>query len=242
MHSAGGQTPCYAVVIPTLEPDVRLATIVKSVAAAHSCAVIVVDDGSPARSAPHFRRLHGLERVVVLHHGSNRGKGEAIKTGLRHVLENCPAAVGAVTMDADGQHAPEDALKVGALLLREKYSLILGERSFRGKVPLLSRVGNTLMKAVFNRATGMHLSDTQTGLRGIPLGLVPALLRIGTSRYEFELDTLFLCRERGVPIVVVDVQTVYIDDNRSSHFRPIRDSVLIARRLVVHLTRPPRKT
>jgi glycosyltransferase involved in cell wall biosynthesis len=241
MPPAGSQAPCYAVIIPAFEPDAGLPTIVSAVAASLPRVVVVVDDGSSAASAVHFQGLLGLERVVVLRHGSNRGKGEAIKTGLRHVLEHCPDAVGAVTMDADGQHTLEDVLKVGTLLLRERHALVLGERAFGGKVPVLSRLGNVLTKAIFNRATGMHLSDTQTGLRGIPLELVPAILRIGSSRYEFELDMLLLCRERGFPVVCVEIRTVYIDNNRSSHFRPVRDSVRIYARLLGHVSRHLRK-
>jgi glycosyltransferase involved in cell wall biosynthesis len=241
MRSGGCPSPCYAVIIPAFEPDARLSTIVRAVTAALPRVVVVVDDGSSATSAIHFQELQGLERVVVLRHRSNRGKGEAIKTGLRHVLKHCPDGVGVVTMDADGQHTLEDFLKVRALLLREKQALVLGERAFSGKVPALSRVGNVLTKVIFNCATGMHLSDTQTGLRGIPLGLAPALLQIGSSRYEFELDTLFLCRERGVSIIGVEIRTVYIDDNRSSHFRPVRDSARIYAHLLGHLARLLRK-
>ena len=230
--------PYYAVVIPAFEPDAGLPGIVRAVATALPRAVvIVVDDGSSARSAPHFQALPEPGRVVVLRHGSNRGKGEAIKTGLRHVLEHFPGAVGAVTMDADGQHLLEDVLAVGARLLRDRDALVLGERVFSGKVPLRSRLGNGLTRALFNVATGMGLSDTQTGLRGIPLGLVPAILEIGSSRYEFELDMLFLCRERRFPVVGVEIRTVYIEGNRASHFRPLRDSARVYARLLAFLAR-----
>jgi glycosyltransferase involved in cell wall biosynthesis len=237
MRSTCGPALNYAVLVPAFEPDARLPAIVTAVAAGLPRAVVVVDDGSSAGSAVHFQGLHALERVVVLHHGGNRGKGAAIKTGLRCIRERYPDAAGVVTADADGQHTPEDILKVGDHLLRRRDSLILGERSLVGDVPVLSRAGNALTKMVFNLATGLRLSDTQTGLRGIPPGLVPDILRIDGSRYEFELDVLFLCRERGVPIVGVDIKTVYIDGNGSSHFRPVRDSVLISRRLLGHLTR-----
>jgi glycosyltransferase involved in cell wall biosynthesis len=231
----------YAVVVPAFEPDAELLPLVKAVADARPLAVVVVDDGSAAASAVHFKGLEGLEGVSVLRHEVNRGKGEAIKTGLRHVLERIPDAIGAVTMDADGQHTPEDVLKVGALLLRKQEALILGERDFRGDVPLRSRVGNALTKAIFNLATGMNLSDTQTGLRGIPRGLFGAILGIRSSRYEFETDMLFLCRERGVPVVGVGIKTVYVGRNRSSHFRPLRDSARVYSRLLGNFARLARR-
>jgi glycosyltransferase involved in cell wall biosynthesis len=241
MRSTGGLAPCYAVVIPAYEPDVGLSTTVRAVAAALPRAVVVVDDGSSAGSAARFEELQDLERVVVLRHAGNRGKGAAIKTGLQHVLECFPDVVGVVTMDADGQHTLEDVLKVAAVLLREKHALVLGERAFDGEVPARSLLGNMLTMGIFNLATGMHLADTQTGLRGIPLGVVPEILGIGSSRYEFELDMLFLCRERGIPIIGVAIRTVYVDGNRSSHFRPVRDSARIYARLLGHLSRLLRK-
>ena len=238
----------YSVVIPAFDPDAGILQIVEAVAATRPEAVVVIDDGSPADKADRFRGLKGLERVVVLRHERNRGKGMAIKTGLRYVLKHNPNAVGAVTMDADGQHTLEDMLKVGSALVREKHSLVMGVRRFGREVPLRSRVGNVVTKTVFNFATGMSLIDTQTGLRAIPMSLVPPLLQVASSRYEFDLDMLFLALRMDIPLRSVDIQTVYIDRNRSSHFRPVKDSMRIYRRLAEHVVsllwervRPARK-
>ena len=227
----------YVVIIPAFEPGPDLVHIAEAVAATHPRALVVVDDGSSAAAADVFRALAGLDGVTVIRHGRNLGKGEAIKTGLRHVRENFPDAAGAVTMDADGQHALEDVLRVGEVLQREPGALVLGERAFHGEVPLRSRLGNSLTKAIVNVTTGLRLTDTQTGLRGIPFGLFEAVLGIGSSRYEFELDMLFLCRERAIPVVGVPIRTLYIEGNRSSHFRPLHDSVRIYRRLLANLAR-----
>jgi glycosyltransferase involved in cell wall biosynthesis len=227
----------YVVLIPAFEPGSDLVRIAGEVAATRPRAVVVVDDGSSVACGATFRALAGLDGVTVLRHERNLGKGEAIKTGLRHVLAHVPDAAGAVTMDADGQHALGDVLRVGERLACTQGALVLGERAFHGEVPLRSRLGNTLTRAIVNLATGLRLTDTQTGLRGIPLGLFDAVLGIASSRYEFELDMLFLCRERRIPVVGVPVETVYIDGNRSSHFRPLHDSARIYGRLLANLAR-----
>ena len=163
----------YSVVIPAFDPDTGMLRIAEAVAAACPEALVVVDDGSSAERAGQFRELEGLEGVVVLRHERNRGKGAAIKTGLRYLLEHTPETSGAVTMDADGQHTLEDLLRVGSVLEREKHALVMGVREFGRDVPLRSRVGNVVTKKLFNFVTGMDLADTQSGLRGIPMSLVP---------------------------------------------------------------------
>ena len=85
-------------------------------------------------------------------------------------------------------------------------------------------------------AAGLDLSDTQSGLRGIPHGMVHALLEIGSSRYEFELDMILSLAQRNVNIIEVPIRTIYIDGNRSSHFRPLSDSFRILGRLGSHFS------
>ena len=112
-------------------------------------------------------------------------------------------------------------------LLQSPDSLVLGTRQFAGKVPLRSRLGNVVTKYAFWGLAGKRLDDTQSGLRGIPQQLARQLLRLKSSGYEFELDMLVQCGRLGVPIVTCPIETVYLDDNRSSHFHPLRDSLRI---------------
>ena len=98
-------------------------------------------------------------------------------------------------------------------------------------MPLRSRLGNLATKYAFWGLVGKKLDDTQSGLRGIPRQLARQLLRLKNSGYEFELDMLVHCRQSGVPIVACPIATVYLDDNRSSHFHPILDSLQDLRRL-----------
>jgi putative flippase GtrA len=157
----------------------------------------------------------------------NLGKGAALKTGMNHAACASPEAAGVVTADADGQHAVADVLKTARALAERRTHLVLGTRGFAGDVPLRSRLGNTITRAVMRAVSGESLADTQTGLRGIPMAFVPELLRSRVSGYEFELEMLMSCRHSGRPITQVPISTIYIDGNRSSHFNPLRDSMRV---------------
>lgn len=193
--------------------------------------VVVVDDGSRAACAPVFAEVKALDRVHVLRHAVNLGKGRALKTGFNHVLSIGGDLVGVVTADADGQHTPGDIQKVGEALLssgsRVGIQPVLGVRSFAGDVPLRSRFGNLLTRRVFSFLTGTSITDTQTGLRGLPLSVLPGLMALDGERYEYEMTMLaHLCRSGPAPLQV-SIATVYIENNRGSHFDPVWDSMRI---------------
>jgi glycosyltransferase involved in cell wall biosynthesis len=216
------------VLIPAYRPEEQLLGLVEELAGrAEIGAVIVVDDGSQAEYREIFRRLAALERVWVLRHVVNLGKGAALKTGLNHTACVYPESVGVVTADADGQHSAADILRVAAALAASPRHLVLGVRTFGRSVPLRSRLGNTLTRTIMRAITGQKLSDTQTGLRGIPMEWVPELLKLQAMGYDFELDMLVSSRETVRPVREVGISTIYIDNNRGSHFNPLRDSMRI---------------
>ncbi len=213
--------------IPAYQPAAALVDFARRLREGGFPHVIVVDDGGGAAYAGIFAALAALDGVTVLHHAVNLGKGAAIKSGLNHYCVHWPAGSGVVTIDADGQHRVEDALKVGARLQADAGKLVIGARSFDGTVPLRSRFGNALTRTLFRVLVGVPLTDTQSGLRGIPRALAFKLLLIPTQRYEFELDMLLLCRHVGLQIVEEPIATIYLDGNKSSHFNPILDSAKI---------------
>jgi glycosyltransferase involved in cell wall biosynthesis len=215
-----------AVLIPAYNPSDELASFVKRLALAKVRAVIVVNDGSDPRCGPTFQKLQG-ERVVLLKHAANLGKGAALKTGLDYTCSNFDGLIGVVTADADGQHLVEDVLKVARSLESQPESLVIGTRTFERDVPLRSIIGNTCTKVLFRLLTGKRVSDTQSGLRGIPIRFVPKLLGIQANGYEFELEMLLAAKHGNRSIVEQQVRTVYIDSNRSSHFHVLRDSMKI---------------
>jgi glycosyltransferase involved in cell wall biosynthesis len=188
---------------------------------------IVVDDGSGREYASVFEAAAAIPGVTVIRHAVNLGKGAALKTGFNYILTQRPDVDGVITADADGQHRPADIARVGQELLRSKESLVLGSRAFSGEVPLRSKFGNVVTRGIFKLFTGLRLTDTQTGLRGLPLHCLEHLMRIRLNGYDYELECLLIANAKQIPIRQVEIQTVYLDGNASSHFNPIRDSMRI---------------
>ena len=215
------------VVIPAYNPPTALIRLVGDLIDSDIEAVVVVDDGSDPKSKPVFDRVDDLHKVVLLRHVVNQGKGGALKTAFNYVYLHYPDADGVVTADADGQHCVKDILGVANTLSEEQNSLILGVRSLDNQVPFRSLLGNKLTKLVFRFVLGKQLSDTQTGLRGIPIKLLPDLLRIPTMGYDFELDMLITALDKGLNFTEIPIRTIYLERNLHSHFNPLLDSFKI---------------
>lgn len=224
------------VLIPAYEPGARLDVLVAGLFAADpDVEVVIVDDGSGPVYADVFGRV-SARGATVLHHPRNRGKGAALKTGFDHALATHPGD-DLVTADADGQHTVDDILRV-AVALRDDAAvgaptLVLGCRSFSGTVPLRSRVGNVLARGIFRLASGWRLSDTQTGLRGIPSGHLAWARDLPGDRFEYEQNMLLRARGAGIATREIPIETVYLEDNASSHFRPLADSLRVALPLIL---------
>lgn len=227
LHDFKEKTGRIALVIPAYQPDEILVRLVEQLCPDWQGPVVVVDDGSGEEAKPIFARVEMLG-VTVLHHCVNLGKGRALKTGFNACLCKPEPLIGCVTADADGQHKPEDILRCAEELRRSPDRLILGSRNFsEADVPWKSRWGNRITCMVMRLFGGLALSDTQTGLRGIPADLMRRLMPVGGERYEFETNMLLEARRLRVPVQEVPIQTVYLEQNRASHFRPLRDGLRI---------------
>ena len=220
------------VVIPAYQPSALLLDLVKDVTAAGYGAV-VVDDGSTMDRQWIFAQLEALPAVVVLHHPQNRGKGAALKTAFQTVWTwNDPTAY-LVTMDADGQHLPQDAERVLQEARTHPGALVLGTRTFGRGVPLRSRVGNALTRVAFHLLSRTKVADTQTGLRAFGFSQLTYLLETEGSGYDYEMNVLLHCKRHGIPLVEVPIQTVYLDEhNSASHFHSLRDSWKVLKMLL----------
>jgi len=215
------------ILIPAYQPDEKLLRLVEQLQAVGLRDIVIVDDGSRNDLKPLFQTL-SKAGCVVLTHAVNLGKGAAIKTGLRHLLDARPEVAGVVTCDADGQHAPNDIQNLVAALNQTPESLVLGTRDFSlPQVPKKSRFGNRFSALYFRFVTGRVCNDTQTGLRGIPRSLFPLATSILQNRYDYEMTFLIDAAVAGTPLCYVPIETVYIDQNASSHFRPFVDSIRI---------------
>lgn len=220
-HAASG----VVLLIPAYKPDHRLPELVDLLIERGFEQIVVVDDGG---GAGHRAIFDGLEdRCHVIRHAVNLGKGRALKSGLNHCLNAFGDRIGVVTLDADGQHAPDDVVRVAERLVEAGERLVLGNRTFEGDVPLRSRFGNELTRMIFRFMVGMSLTDTQSGLRGIPMGHVHRLIPLAGERYEYETNMLLELHRHRVELVEEPIRTIYIDDNAASHFNPILDSFAI---------------
>lgn len=215
------------ILIPAYNPDNNLIVLIKSLIFSGIKDIIVVDDGSDNDSLEIFEWINNNDSCHLCAHAVNLGKGRAIKTGLNFALKNFQDLEGIVTADADGQHSPVDILKVYNELSANPHDLILGCREFKENVPFRSKLGNETTKIVFHLLTGLKVSDTQTGLRGIPIKYVPVCLRLDGEKYEYEINMLISCGRYKTGLKEVPIQTIYLDQNRSSHFNPVIDSLKI---------------
>lgn len=215
------------VIIPVYQPEPVLPKLVDEVTD-NGNLVIVVDDGSDEKSQKTFWSL--ADEAVVLHHETNMGKGAAIKTALAYIKENHLSDNYEVIgiMDGDGQHLPADMEKLIVHAREEKRSLILGVRQVGKKMPLRSRLGNAITRKIFRLLSGTYVSDTQSGLRTFSSEMLERMLGISGERYEYETAVLYECAKQDVPIVEIPIHTIYKDEeNSTSHFRTVRDSVRI---------------
>ena len=214
--------------IPAYRPGQALEDVIRELAGSTLFAeIVVIDDGSGPQYRGLFDRLLRFDRVRVLRHAVNLGKGAALKTGINCALVEYPELAGAVTADADGQHDPADIATVAKRFMQSPHALIMGTRTFAAGIPWRSRLGNTITSKAMRLAVGHNLSDTQTGLRAIPRGLLERLLRVPASGYEFEVEMLIAARHPALEVVEQPIQTIYQPGNPTSHFQPWRDSMRI---------------
>lgn len=204
-----------AALIPAYREERFIADVVRRTRAQLET-VLVVDDGSPDATAAEAR-AGGAE---VISHGRNQGKGAAVQTGIRALLDRDLDYF--LMLDGDGQHLPEeiprflDAASGGAKLL-------VGNRMTETKeMPLHRLLTNRFMSSQISLLCGQPVADTQCGFRMIHRRLAPLLLG-GVGGFDYETEMLILAAWRGERIVPVPVSTVYGDEVSSIH--PVPDAI-----------------
>ena len=235
----------YIALIPAYEPEEKLLSLIADLKK-KGFEIVLVDDGSGSGYESVFGQAE--EQAIVLTHETNRGKGAALKTGMEYIYkymaynETVRTARGeisvsgrdaiVVTVDADGQHLPEDVMRVAQIAEQKGNALVLGSRALAGDIPARSRLGNTVTRHIYSAATGVHVHDTQTGLRAFRREMIPRLLEIEGDRYEYEINMLMQLAAEGVPIIEERIETVYEDNNSGSHFRTFKDSYRVVREIL----------
>ncbi len=219
----------YIALIPAYKPTAILPDLIEKMKGS-GFSVIIVDDGSGGDYEEIFSEC--TRYATVLHHSENRGKGCALKSGLSFIAGHYTEDAVVVTVDADGQHRVEDALAICLIAEDAPNSLVLGSRRLKENVPLRSRFGNTITRAVYHISTGLKVYDTQTGLRAFRVSLIPTLLDIPGERYEYEMNVLLRLARDKTQIIEHEIETIYIDNNAQSHFDTVKDSVRIYREIL----------
>ena len=226
------------ILIPSFEPDEKLPKLLNDLQGYPFEKILIVNDGSDKKFDTVFDECRAFPKVEVIGYEENRGKGFALKKGFRYIQEHYPDFKAIVTADSDGQHTPEDIRRTAQTTLENPEKLILGSRSWKEEnVPFRSRYGNKITKAVFKWISGTKVEDTQTGLRGFSPDVVSEFLKTKGDRFEYEMNMLMEARLRHIEILEIPIETVYIEENKSSHFRPFRDSVKIYSVFFKHLSK-----
>lgn len=214
-----------AAVIPAYNESSTIADIVCRTRR-HLQLVIVVDDGSDDDTAAQLRDLP----VTVLRHPSNQGKGASLWSGIRYALERGAGAV--ITLDADGQHSPEEIPRLLAANQRHRDQLIIAARlGGREQVPRLRRFANRTADFWIGWAAGYPLHDTQSGFRLYPASLLKTVQAPHDRRhgFVFESEILIEAARMGYYPVTISVDAIYHRQARPSYYRPFLDTMAITR-------------
>ena len=227
-----------SVVLPSLDPDEKLIAVVDGLLEYGFTDIILVNDGSKQENLHYFTDLADQHpEIHLLHHEVNKGKGAALKNAFRYFLANRPDGYGVVTVDGDNQHHPADTRACCEHMLKTGHT-VLGCRDFnQADVPARSSFGNKTTSMIFKIFVGMTISDTQTGLRAIPRGVLEELVEVYGDRFEYETNMLLAFKTKGIVFDEVKIRTVYIEENKSSHFRVIHDSWRIYKLILAHFFR-----
>lgn len=213
----------FALLIPIYQPSSDVLPFLSTFKSDDFDCFLCVNDGSEEQYDERWKDIEEKTLFSVLSYRGNKGKGYALKKGIKYIKEKYPDIDYIITADGDGQHAYEDILRIKGAAIKNEGSLILGVRNF-DNIPAKSKSGNVWSCRYFKLATGKKISDVQTGLRAIHKNMFQsALLSVG-SRYEYEMNFLMEAA-RNFDIVQIEIQTIYINNNEGSHFRPVIDSL-----------------
>ena len=210
----------YIILIPAYEPNSKLLKLLKEID--NKYPAIVVNDGSNRFYNDIFNAAK--KYAHVLSYDKNMGKGYALKTGLNYIEDTYNDNYIVVTMDADGQHKLSDAIKLCEYASQNLETLVIGKRDWAKEMPLRSRIGNTITRNIFNKVTKLKIYDTQSGLRAFSYKLNEYMLSINGNRYEYEMNVLLNLKNNNIKYHEIPITTIYIDNNKDSHFNPIKDS------------------
>ena len=217
-----------AVVIPAFQAAATIGDVVaRTRHAVPAAEIIIVDDGSADGTGEQGRGMG----ATLLTHPRNRGKGVSLRAGIARARAGDASVI--VTIDADGQHPPEEIPRLLKPIADGAADLVLGARQRGAGMPLPRRFTNWLSATLASRIGGQRLSDAQTGFRAFTRQVAEDVQPAG-DRYEYEANFLFDALRAGFRVVSVDVPTIY---GARSHFRAWGDTWRMARAFARHARR-----
>lgn len=216
-----------ALIIPSYEPTDKLIRLVEDLKK-NFVHIIVIDDGSGDKYKNIYISLEKME-CIILKHTINMGKGRALKTAFNYYLTELEKeCLGVITLDSDGQHLPEDVDKIAKKLKENPDKLVMGTRNFKlDLVPLKSRIGNLLTVKIMKFLCNIKTKDTQTGLRALGNKNIQKILGIEGERFEYETNVLLELNNLDIETIDEEIETIYYEENKGTHFNPIKDSLKI---------------
>lgn len=214
----------YGVIIPTFNNHQTLEKVILSTLA-YTANIIVVNDGSTDDTGEILERYK--DKIRILTHARNRGKGAALRSGLKRA-----EALGyefAITLDSDGQHFPSDIPKFLEKVAPGRDILIIGNRNMTaGSIPERSKFGRRFSNFWVRLETGQELLDTQSGYRLYTVARINQF-NFFTVKYDFELESLVRWVWHNYPVEIVPVDVYYPPpEERVSHFRKFEDNLRIS--------------
>ena len=222
------------ILIPAYKPDELLINLLKKLKEEGFDAV-VVNDGSGEEYQPIFKQVE--KHAVLLTQNINRGKGAALRLGFSYVNLHPNNHHYVITCDADGQHAVKDIIRVNDKL-HETNNVVLGSRKFDQSVPKRSRNGNFMSRLCRTLLTKEYIPDDQCGLRGFPIKDIFNITSLQGDHYEYEMNVICNLQIKRLKFEEVPIETIYLNNNNSSHFRPNLDTFRIQRTIWTNAITP----
>ena len=222
------------ILIPAYRPDHLLIELLINLKQEGFDAV-VVNDGSGEKFDDVFNEAE--KYAVVLKQNINRGKGAALRLGFSYVNLHPNNHNYVITCDADGQHAVKDIIRINDKL-HETNNVVLGSRKFDKSVPKRSRNGNFMSRLCRTLITKEYVPDDQCGLRGFPVKDIFNIITLPGDHYEYEMNVICNLQIKRLKFEEVPIETIYLNNNKSSHFKPNLDTFRIQRSIWMNAIAP----
>ncbi|MGI5891425.1 MAG: glycosyltransferase [Bacillota bacterium] len=216
------------IIIPAYNPNQPLLDLVNGLSAMGFEHILIIDDGTEQKNQWVFDRLLTLPFCTVIRHDKNRGKGAALKTGLKSFINDFTNYNTAITADADGQHSLEAIRAVSNAVQDKNSCLVLGTRDFsKMNLPFRNKLGKMLTQKILSFFLSQDIVDIQTGLRGIPKGLAAAFLSLSGDSHDYESNVILQCQRESIPIFQVPIKTSFIKKNHGDNYHPVLEALKI---------------